>query len=176
MLLSAGKYKRQGEHIMDKSQYGRRDRLIQEKRHDTYKEQRKLPEPTVCSECRAVYLEGRWAWWEAAVNAHAIVCPACQRIKDNFPAGYLEILGGFYGTHREEITNLIHNLEAQEKSDHPMERVMAIAEEEDRVLVTTTGIHLARRIGEALNNAYQGELAFNYGDGEKTIRLTWVRE
>jgi len=161
---------------MDKGQYGRRDRLIQEKRHDTYHERRKLPEPTVCSECRAVYLEGRWAWWDAAVNAHAIVCPACQRIKDNFPAGYLEILGGFYETHREEISNLIHNLEDQEKKAHPMERLMAIAKEKDCVLVTTTGIHLARRIGEALKSAYQGELDFTYGDGEKSIRLTWLRE
>ena len=161
---------------MDKGQYGRRDRLIQEKRHDTYQEQRKLPEPTVCSECGAVYLEGRWAWWEAAVNAHAIVCPACQRIKDNFPAGYLEIRGGFFASHSGEINNLIRNLEAQEKKAHPMERIMAIAGEGERNLVTTTGIHLARRIGEALNNAYQGELAFAYGDGEKSIRLTWLRE
>ena len=161
---------------MDKGQYGRRDRLIQEKRHDTYQERRKLPEPTMCSECGAVFLEGRWAWWEPAVNAHAIVCLACQRIKDNFPAGTLDILGGFFMTHREEITNLIRNLEEQEKKAHPMERLMTIAEEEGRVLVTTTGIHLARRIGEALNSAYQGTLDFTYGDGEKSIRLTWLRE
>ncbi|MFA6284496.1 MAG: BCAM0308 family protein [Desulfurivibrionaceae bacterium] len=161
---------------MDKGQYGRRDRLIQEKRHDTYHEQRKLPEPTVCSECGAVFLEGRWAWWDPAVNAHAIVCPACQRIKDNFPAGTLEIRGGFFGTHREEINNLIHNLEDQEKKAHPMERLMAIAEEKDCTLVTTTGIHLARRIGESLKSAYQGELDFAYGDGEKSIRLTWLRD
>ena len=57
-----------------------------------------------------------------------------------------------------------------------MERLMAISGEEDGTLVTTTGIHLARRIGEALNNAYQGELDFAYGDGEKSIRLTWLRD
>ena len=53
---------------------------------------------------------------------------------------------------------------------------MAIVKEKDCVLVTTTGIHLARRIGEALKSAYQGELDFTYGDGEKSIRLTWLRE
>ncbi|HEX9715949.1 MAG TPA: hypothetical protein VGA28_09710, partial [Desulfurivibrionaceae bacterium] len=62
------------------------------------------------------------------------------------------------------------------KKDHPMERLMAIVEEEGRTLVTTTGIHLARRIGEALSNAYQGELDFAYGDGEKSIRLNWSRD
>jgi len=161
---------------MDKGQFGRRDRLIKEKRHDTYHERRKLPEPTVCSECGAVFLEGRWAWWEPAAKAHKIVCPACQRIKDNFPAGYLEILGDFHGAHREEINNLIYNLEEQEKKDHPMERLMAVIASEGRVLVTTTGIHLPRRIGEALRNAYQGELDLAYGDGEKTVRLTWRRD
>jgi hypothetical protein len=155
---------------------GRQDKLIQEERHDTYKEQEKWPEPTVCSECNAVFLEGRWAWNEPAAKANAIVCPACQRIKDGFPAGYLEIKGAFFGSHREELLNLVNNLEAQEKGEHPMERLMAISTEADQTLITTTGIHLARRIGEALQHAYQGDLTFAYGDGEKIIRMTWIRE
>ncbi len=155
---------------------GRHDKLIQEERHDTYKEREKWPEPTVCSSCGAVFREGRWAWWEPAAKAHAIVCPACQRIKDEFPAGYLEIKGAFFGSHRQELLNLIHNIEAQEKGEHPMERLMAITTEEGHALITTTGIHLARRIGEALKHAYQGDLDFSYGDAEKIIRLTWIRE
>jgi len=155
---------------------GRQDKLIQEERHDTYKEQEKWPEPTICSECSAVFIGGRWAWEERADNAHAIICPACQRIKDVFPAGYLEIKGAFFGSHREEMLNLIHNLEALEKGEHPMERLMAITTEEDHTLITTTGIHLARRIGEALKHAYQGDLEFAYGDDEKIIRLTWIRD
>jgi len=162
---------------MNKSQFGgRRDRLIQEKRHDAYQERGKWPEPTVCSECNAVFLEGRWSWQEAVANAHAIVCPACQRIKDAFPAGFLEIRGGFFDSRREEVNNLIRNLEAQEKGTHPMERIMAISAKEDHTLVTTTGIHLARRIGEALKHSYQGELDFIYGDAEKSIRVSWSRE
>ncbi len=161
---------------MDKSQVARRDRLIQEERHDTYQERGKWPDPTACSECGAVFLEGRWSWWEAAPNAHAIVCPACQRIKDAFPAGIIEIRGRFFDSHREEINNLIHNLEGQEKGAHPMERIMSITTEGDHALVTTTGIHLARRIGEALKHAYQGELDFTYGDAEKSIRVAWCRQ
>lgn len=161
---------------MEKSQYGRRDRLIQEKRHDAYQERGKWPEPTVCSECGAVYLEGRWTWFEPAVNANAIVCPACQRIKDKYPAGFLEIRGGFFREHRKEIENMIRNIETQQKTERPMERIMEISELADHVLVTTTGIHLARRLGEALHNAYQGEFDFAYGDGEKSIRAAWVRD
>ena len=155
---------------------GRQDKLIQDERKDTYQERQKWPEPTECSECGAVFLEGRWAWWEPADKAHIIVCPACQRIKDGFPAGHLEIKGAFFNSHRRELLNLIHNLEAQEKGEHPMERLMAITTKEDHALITTTGIHLARRIGEALKHAYQGDLDFTYGDGEKSIRMTWSRE
>ncbi len=155
---------------------GRQDKLIQEKRHDTYAEQEKWPEPTVCGECGAVFIEGRWTWLEPPPDkAHMIVCPACQRIKDGIPTGYVEIRGAFFEDHRDELLNLIYNLEAQEKGEHPMERLMDIRGEEDHTLITTTGIHLARRIGEALKNAYQGDLDFTYGDAEKIIRVSWSR-
>ncbi|MBU1233873.1 MAG: ATPase [Proteobacteria bacterium] len=161
---------------MDKSQYGRRDRLMQEKRHDTYREDKKWPEPTACTECDSVYLEGRWTWYEPPYKANRVLCPACQRIAENYPAGYLELKGAFFKQHREEMLNLINNEEKQEKADHPLERVMAIDEEEEElVLITTTGIHIARRIGEAISRAYQGDLSFTYGDGEKTIRIFWNR-
>ncbi|MEA3469168.1 MAG: BCAM0308 family protein [Thermodesulfobacteriota bacterium] len=160
---------------MDKGQHGRRDRLLKEKRHDTYKEDKKWPEPTACTECNSVYLEGRWTWYEPPVNASKVICPACQRIADNYPAGTLALTGYFFGKHREEMLNLIHNEEKLEKGEHPLERIMKISEEDEQTLITTTGIHLARRIGEAIARAYQGDLSFTYGDGEKTIRVFWNR-
>ena len=134
-----------------------------------------MAEPTACTECNSVYLEGRWTWYEPPVNANKIVCPACQRIAAKYPAGYLELRGSFFKTHQEEMLNLIHNEEKQEKGAHPLERIMDIQEEGEQVMITTTGIHIARRIGEAISNAYQGDLSFTYGDGEKTIRVSWSR-
>ncbi len=160
---------------MDKGQHGRRDRLLKEKRHDTYKEDKKWPEPTACTECNSVYLEGRWTWYEPPVNANRVICPACQRIADDYPAGTLSLTGYFFGQHREEMLNLIHNEEKLEKGEHPLERIMKISEEGEHTLITTTGIHMARRIGEAISRAYQGDLSFTYGDGEKTIRVLWNR-
>ncbi len=161
---------------MDKGQHGRQDRLIQEKRHDAYQYKEKLPEPTVCTKCRALFHSGRWTWDEAPAGAYITICPACQRIEDDFPAGHIEIQGAFFKEHREEAHNLIHNTEKQEKGEHPQERIMTIAAEEDHTLVTTTGIHLARRVGEALKHSYQGDLDFTYGDGEQSIRVVWRRD
>ncbi|MBC8208002.1 MAG: ATPase [Desulfobulbaceae bacterium] len=160
---------------MDKGQFGRRDRLVQEKSHDTYKEDGKWPEPTLCTGCSAVFAGGRWSWKDAPDKANTVLCPACQRINDNFPAGTIDLAGSFYGKHREEILNLIRNEEKLEKGEHPLERIIHISETEGGGNITTTGIHIASRIGKAIHRAYQGELSASYGDGEKTIRISWSR-
>jgi len=148
---------------------------MQEKRHDAYKEWGKCSEPTVCSECGALFLGGRWSWNEPPEYANKTICPACQRIADNYPAGHMVLEGQFFEQHHEEILNLLHNEEKLEKGEHPMERIMSIVDEEGQTLVTTTGVHLARRIGEALAWAYQGDLDFKYGDAEQSIRVSWSR-
>jgi hypothetical protein len=47
--------------------------------------------------------------------------------------------------------------------------------DQEPALVTTTGLHLARRLGEALARAYKGELSFRYADEEASIRVYWQR-
>ncbi len=49
---------------MDKGLYERQDRLIKEKRHDVYREWGKWPEPTICTGCSALFLNGRWSMEE----------------------------------------------------------------------------------------------------------------
>ena len=71
--------------------------------------------------------------------------------------------------------NLVRNVEATAKKERPLERIMAIENDGDQAVVTTTGIHVARRIGESLSHSYQGEFDFRYGDGEDSIRVSWSR-
>ena len=73
----------------------RSDRLIQEKRHDVYQEKEKLPEPTLCSECGVLFTNGRWTWGDPPKGANQTLCPACRRVAENLPAGYIEIRGQF---------------------------------------------------------------------------------
>jgi len=156
-------------------QITRHDGIFQEHVHDAYKAQVKLPEPTVCPQCGAVFHEGRWQWRNAPANAHRATCPACHRIHDHYPAGFLALRGEFFSSHRDEIMRLVHNLEKLERAEHPLKRVMAVEDQKDgSTLVTTTDIHLARGLGEALHHAYQGELKFHYNPEQNLLRVSWM--
>ena len=159
---------------MIKNLHSRKDKLIIEKRHDVYQSRHKWPEFTRCIDCGALYVNGRWTWQKAPAKLHETICPACRRIADYYPAGFLEIKGAFFAEHRDEILNLIHNVEKLEKSEHPLERIMALTIE-NGCQVITTGLHLARRLGEALAHAYKGELSIQYAEAGDIIRVQWRR-
>jgi NMD protein affecting ribosome stability and mRNA decay len=154
---------------------GRRDRLIQEYEHDTYKVRGKLKEPTVCSRCRAVFHKGRWSWAAPPAGAHQTMCPACARIEDKYPKGLLTLKGTFTPEHHDEILGLIKNTEADETKEHPLSRLMGIEKQPEGIVVSTTDTHLPRRIGEALKHAYHGTLDVHYDQDEDFVRVTWTR-
>ncbi|HXV59793.1 MAG TPA: BCAM0308 family protein [Vicinamibacteria bacterium] len=153
----------------------RRDRRLQELVHDTYKSKRKLPEPTVCPECFAVYHDGRWQWREKPADAHEERCPACARTHDKYPAGQVTVTGPFLKEHRDEILNLAWNQEKKARGEHPLDRIMGIDEEEGMIVIKTTDIHLPRAIGEALHRAYEGELDYRYNEEEYYLDVSWER-
>jgi NMD protein affecting ribosome stability and mRNA decay len=153
----------------------RRDRLIREREHDPYKAREKHPEPTVCPDCQAVYRDGRWQWVDGPFGVPRTLCPACQRIRDGYPAGYVTLRGEFLGEHRVEILSLARNLEERERVDHPLKRIMEIREEEDALVITTTDMHLARLVGESIHRAYQGEIDYRYSKEGSVLRVGWIR-
>jgi NMD protein affecting ribosome stability and mRNA decay len=152
-----------------------REQLFQELVHDSYKAGRKLREPTRCPDCGAVYEKGRWIWGTAPAAAHEARCPACHRIHDKFPAGFVTLNGAFLQAHRDEILQLLRNHEAREKAEHPLQRIMGISEESGGVTVTTTDAHLARDLAQALHHAYKGELEFHYNKADNLLRAAWSR-
>jgi NMD protein affecting ribosome stability and mRNA decay len=163
-------------HEHDIPRQPRRDRLIRERVHDPYKTRLKLPEPTVCPQCGAVFHQGRWQWAPRPEGAHEELCQACHRINDRYPAGEVTITGAFARRHKEEILHLARHQEELEKSEHPLHRIMEVEEQDGAVLIRTTDIHLPRRIGEALEHAYRGELDFHYEEEAYSIRVRWSRE
>jgi NMD protein affecting ribosome stability and mRNA decay len=138
----------------------RHDRTVQEYQHDTYKLRGKLKEPTLCTECGALFHKGRWTWAIKPADAEAeeVICPACMRIRDKYPKGFITLKGSFKDEQREQVIGLVNNTEKVEKNEHPLSRIMSIETKPEGLVISTTDTHLPRRIGEALKHAYRGEL------------------
>ena len=121
--------------------------------------------------------QGRWSWEQAAPDkAQARLCPACRRIADDQPAGTLHLAGGFLAAHREEVLGLIHNTEAAEKAQHALERLIKVSEQQGGLQVTTTGIHLTRRLGHALTGAFKGTCSYQYAEDGNHLAVHWSRD
>ncbi len=136
----------------------------------------KPPEPAVCSECGAVFHAGRWQWGLAPTGAQHHLCAACRRIKDKQPAGILTLSGALPESNKTEILRLVRHQEEAEKAEHPLNRIIGIEEQAGEILITTTDIHLPRRIGEALKRAFHGELELTYEEDGYFIRANWHRD
>lgn len=156
----------------------RQDRRIAERIHDPYMTRLKLPDPCVCPECGVLFHNGRWEWPAGAppAGAEEHTCPACLRVRDRYPAGWVTIKGAFAEQHHDELLHLVRHQEQAEKGEHPMNRIMDIGKEDGDMVITTTDIHLPRRIGEALQRAYDGELDYHYEEGNYMIRVHWRRD
>lgn len=153
----------------------RGDRRIQEREHDPYRLTGKMPDPALCPECKAVYHKGRWRWMEAPEGAAEHTCAACRRIADHVPAGFLTLGGPFFEAREAEVMHLIHNVEAHQKAEHPLERIMRVEKTGEGREITFTDPHLARGVGEALYHAFQGELHLTYSEENTILRVTWRR-
>lgn len=153
----------------------RRNTFIQEFVHDSYQSRGKPVEPTVCPGCEALFHQGRWQRLPAPERAHRALCPACRRIRDRFPAGYVMLDGEFLRDHRDEVLHLLRHVESRAAAEHPLQRIMDITREDGGVTVSTTDPHLARALGEAVHKAYRGKLEFHYNREQNLLRVHWAR-
>jgi len=153
--------------------------LIAEERHDPYKARAKHAGPCVCPGCGAVFAQGRWHWDDRTSGIDLReTCPACHRTADAFPAGRVTLAGSFLAAHRDEIVALVRNTEARERRTHPLQRIMSIGDGDTggELVVTTTDLHLPRRIGHALVDAFKGDLRTHYDEAGYFMRVDWRRD
>ena len=100
---------------MDKT----RDKLLQPEHHDPYLKAWHQRSDTLCPRCGAAYQAGRWTWHGLvdASNAQEALCPACQRIAEDVPAGTISLRGAFVKAHADELSGLIRNTEERKRAN-----------------------------------------------------------
>lgn len=138
----------------------------------------KLPEIAGCPQCGASYRNGRWTWKTPPAGAYEHVCPACQRIADDYPAGRVQLAGRFVAAHRDELVGLLRHVEERERGEHPLKRIIRIRDEDEGLVVTVTDSKLADALGRALQSAYEGKLEHPPTAREpgNLFRVHWTRD
>jgi len=82
---------------------------------------------SVCDGCRAVYMNKRW-YADGAVEtaklknpeASKTVCPACLKIRDDFPGGIVTLKGDYVLPHKTDLMRLIKNEEERAHGLNPL--------------------------------------------------------
>lgn len=143
---------------------------------DRYKQPGATPRLAACPACHAVLMRGRWTWRSIPPGAAVLMCPACQRIADRVPAGKVELSGAFEAAHRQEILALVRHREVFLRAEHPLERVISIESDEQGTHIATTGLHIARDLGNAVHHAYRGRLGIDYRNAETELHVRWQRD
>jgi hypothetical protein len=143
---------------------------------DSYKPRAKYADATACPECNAVYRDGQWQWLTLPASPAWELCPACRRIREDMPAGFVNLEGAFLHAHRGEIRSLVNHLGEKEKSLRPLNRIIEMVDTgEGDLLIKTTDADLARAIGETLQHAYHGALRIQQAPFETLVRVHWKR-
>lgn len=137
---------------------------------DSYRPHGKLY-PAICRCCGATEWHGRWRWDGDIPDLPPVVCPACERIRDGVAAHTLELTGAL-PRWWNEVKAMIAHVERAEVHDHPLERVMRIDIRDDRVVVPTTGVHIARRIVASLVRRWRHALRLRFG--ETSTQIEWL--
>uniref|UniRef100_A0A7V3ZYG0 ATPase n=1 Tax=candidate division WOR-3 bacterium TaxID=2052148 RepID=A0A7V3ZYG0_UNCW3 len=163
----------------------RKDKMLDAKIHDPYMDKNIYKDPTICPTCGLVYHNKMWK--RDAELAKQLVstkeveykdCPACRKVKDNYPLGVFVIKGEVVNDEKRiaEIQNLIKHEVEKESVSNPLARIMKIEKFDDRIEISTTTEGLATRIGKAVSRAYQGELEFIFSESDKFLRVIWHKD
>lgn len=141
--------------------------------HDPYQHRQKFAEGGTCPQCGVIYRAGRWQWGEAE-NSFPQLCPACRRIDDRAPAGILTLRPPLDQPRKDEAVRLARHQEEAEKSEHPLNRIIGIEETPEGIVITTTDIHLPRRIAEAVRRAFGGAVEIDFDEDGYFERVNWT--
>ena len=150
-----------------------RPRGVAQRNPEVYRKATKPSGAQRCTECGLVEYRGRWSRRAPGrLRLADGLCPACRRVRERYPAGTVRVPKKLCGD-RDALVRLIRNTEKAEAAEHPLERLMDIKESGGNLVVTTTGVHLARQVAHQLARQFHRKPHFRYAEGESLVRVDW---
>lgn len=145
---------------------------------DPYRPRGKEPASTSCAVCGLQVEDGVWKTPKpaSARPRGRAICPACLRIRDDYPGGLLRITGRYSRVHREEVLNRARIVARKEAGTHPLQRLMRIEDKPGEIVLYFTGEHIPVRIGKALRSDFGGSLSIRYAADEKYAVAIWTKD
>ncbi len=159
---------------------GKDTRKYEEKLKDPYMDKGVYKDPTVCPTCGLVFHQKRWVkdeklaqeLSEKGIKFDIKDCPACRKIKDNYPFGILEVNTKYVKTKKEEVNNLIRNVVEAEEKRNPLEKIMKLNFDENKIYIETTTGHLSKKLGMKIKKAFGGNLKIVFSSDQKLVRVS----
>ena len=140
----------------------------------------RLPEPSGCERCGAIFSRRVWRRRRSATAAlleriQWTTCPACRQASAGVGQGRVLVRGPYAELHAAAIRRRIENVAARAAYTQPERRVSAIERRPDGALeVLATSQKLAHRIVRELKKAFGGRAAYAWSD-DGTLFATWQR-
>lgn len=149
---------------------------------DVYLSDEGKKEIAVCTGCKALYKNKRWYLDENEsenisrdMARNQVVCPACQRIHDDNPAGIVTFTGDYLVAHEVEILNTIKNEAEKSRAKNPLARIMEITQDGNFMTIRTTDDKLAQKLGRTIYKAHSGNLEYQWSKDYNFVRVSWSR-
>ncbi len=153
-----------------------------ERSTDAYQQKLGPTETAICKKCGMFYLDKRWTFDEAESRRLSgesavtkVLCPACQRMADDNPAGVVTLSGSYLLEHENDILNMIKRTEARSRTKNPLGRIMEINQEGNVLTISTTEDKLAQKLGREVYKAHKGELHYSWSHDLHFVRVNWTR-
>jgi NMD protein affecting ribosome stability and mRNA decay len=137
----------------------------------------RLPEPSACERCGAVF--SRRVWHRPAAVGHALLarvrwttCPACEEAKHEEYHGRVLIRGDAGRTHEALIRRRIANVVERAGSTQPERRLVSMERRGDTLEVLTSSQKLAHRIVHELKKLLGGRATYSWSE-DRSLFATW---
>jgi len=139
----------------------------------------RLPEPSACERCGAVFSKRVWRQGRRVSGAlldtvRWTVCPACEQAGAATGLGRLLQRGDYVAAHETEIRRRIANVAARSAHTQPERRVSSIDRAGDALEVITTSQKLAHRLARELEKAFGGRVTYAWSD-DGSLFASWKR-